>query len=239
MEQNISRQIRFLQVYAGFLTVLVAALVLLYLRKENKSPHFKEIDAERINIVEGNGLTRMVISNQELQHPGSVNGKIVAHRERPAGMIFFNDDGDECGGLVFDGNKNEANMVYSIDQYRNDQVMQLQYAEDSNSKSRLRSYGLKIWDRRDDFTLSDLLRLDDSLKSLHDTAVYQAVFRKMQAEGLIGQQRLFLGRTKSREVGLFINDDKGRPRIRIGLDSQSKVIFQVTDSNDRSIPFHP
>ena len=239
MLQNISRQIRILQIYAGFLTVLVAVLVLLYITTINKKPHFKEIDAERINIVEGNGLTRMVISNHELQHPGSVNGKIVAHRDRPAGMIFFNDEGDECGGLVFDGNKNEAGMVYSIDQYRNDQVMQLQYAEDSSSKSRVRSYGLKIWDRRDDFTLSDLLKLDDSLKSLHDTAVYRAVFLKIQSEGLIGQQRLFLGRTKSREVGLFINDDKGRPRIKIGLDSQNRVIFQAMDSNDRSIPFHP
>jgi hypothetical protein len=238
MEQAIPRQIRILQIYAGFLTVLVAVLFLLYLTKENKNTHFKEIDAERINIVEGNGLTRMVISNQELQHPGSVNGKIMAHRERPAGMIFFNDDGDECGGLVFDGNKNEASMVYSIDQFRNDQVMQLQYDEDSSSKARLRSYGLKIWDRRDDFTLSDLIKLDDSLKSLHDTAVYRAVFLKIQAEGLIGQQRLFLGRTKSREVGLFINDDRGRPKIKIGLDSQNKVIFQVLDSNYRSNSFH-
>src|ERR1700733_2745928 len=129
MEQNISRQIKILQIYAGFLTVLVAVLVLFDITTINKKPHFKEINAERINIVEGNGLTRMVISNHELQHPGSVNGKIVAHRDRPAGMIFFNDDGDECGGLVFDGNKHSASMTYSIDQYNNDQIMQLQYSQ--------------------------------------------------------------------------------------------------------------
>ena len=161
---------------------------------------------------------------------------MIAPRERPAGMIFFNDNGDECGGIVFDGNNKEANMAYSFDQYKNDQIMQLQYEQDNGTNRRMRSYGLKIWDRRDDFTLGDLIKLDDSLKRLQDTAIYRTVIKKIQSEALMGHERLFLGKNKANEVGLFIRDDKGRPRMEIGLDSLNKVVFHALDTNGHIIP---
>ena len=236
MDPKLTRQIRILQIYAGFLTIVVAALAALFFLQGDRKQHFKEIDAERINIVESNGALRMVISNQKEQHPGAIDGKMIPHRDRPAGMMFFNDNGDECGGLTFDGNKKEASMVYSIDQYKNDQVMQLQYNQDNGTSRQIRSYGLKIWDRSDALTLGDLLRVTDSLNSLHDTAIYNAAIQKMQSEGLLGVERLFLGKTKAREVGLFIRDDKGRPRIKIGLDSLNNILFQALDTNGKIIP---
>src|ERR1700735_5054213 len=123
MEKTVVRQIRFLQLYSGLLTIALLILAIVYVRKPDNIPHFKEIDAERINIVEKDGRLRMVISNQQSQHSGAIGGKEVAPRERAAGVIFFNDDGDECGGLVFDGNKQQASMVLSIDQNQNDQIM--------------------------------------------------------------------------------------------------------------------
>ena len=53
----------------------------------------------------------------------------MGERERDAGLIFFNSLGDECGGLVYDANEKESGMVYSIDQRNTDQIMQLQYLE--------------------------------------------------------------------------------------------------------------
>src|SRR5258708_1538991 len=153
MEQNLIRQIRILQIYAIFLTIVIATLVTLFFRQNtlpnptDKKQHFKEIDAERINIIDSNGSIRMGISNPNRQHPGAMNGKNFDARERPAGMIFFNDEGDECGGLVYDGNKKEAGFTYSIDQYKNDQIMQWQYDQDNSTQQRVRSYGLKMWDR--------------------------------------------------------------------------------------------
>ena len=99
MDPKLIRQIRVLQFYALFLTLVVAALALLLFLQSRRTPHFKEIDAERINIVEGDGTLRLVISNHKLQHPGRMDGKDLPRRDRPAGMIFFNDEGDECGGL--------------------------------------------------------------------------------------------------------------------------------------------
>jgi hypothetical protein len=61
---------------------------------------FDEINVKRINIIENDGTIRMVLSNKERQHPGRIDGKDIDEREREAGLLFFNDEGDECGGCV-------------------------------------------------------------------------------------------------------------------------------------------
>lgn len=58
----------------------------------------------------------------------------------------------------------------------------------------------------------------------------------MIAAGLMGYERLFLGKTMTNEIGLFIQDNKGRPRIKIGLDEQNNVIFHALDTNGLVIP---
>jgi len=121
--ENLAKQVKILKIYAIVLTVIVLAFVSYTLTLNGG--HYKELTAERINIVEKTGKLRMVISNKESQHPGRMDDKDLPKRDRPAGMIFFNDDGDEDGGLVYDGDKNGASMTYSFDQYKNDQIMQL------------------------------------------------------------------------------------------------------------------
>src|SRR6202012_5623754 len=152
-------------------------------------------------------------------------------RERPAGMIFFNNDGDEDGGFVYEGNKNGAGMVYSFDQYKNDQVMQLQYnqSNDRRGKTIGRSYGLKLWDRSDDFTLQRVIDYVDSLKKLKDTNAYKSGINKLKAEGKLGQQRFFAGKNENGEVGLFLSDSRGIPRLKIYIDKNDQPVIQTLD----------
>lgn len=233
---DLSKQVRFLKLYAIGLTIAIVILtVMLVLSMRNN--HFKEITAERINIVEPDGLLRMVISDQKNQHPGIVNGKVSASRERPAGMIFFNNDGDEDGGFVYEGNKNGAGMAYSFDQYKNDQVMQLQYNQDNDGKGKMvaRSYGLRLWDRPDDFNLAQVIDYIDSLKKLNDTSAYNAGVNKLRAAGKLGQQRFFAGKNKNGEVGLFLSDSKGISRLKIFVDKNDQPIIQTLDQNGKII----
>ena len=219
-----------LQIYAGILTIALCGMALWFFLKKGQ---FDEISTRRINILEEDGTLRMVISNEKRQHPGTVDGKILSPRQRSAGMIFFNNDGNECGGLLFDGSRDEAGMVYSVDQYKNDQVMQLQYDEDHKERVPLRSYGLKMWDRSDLMTVGDVLKWDDSLKRNGDTAFYRKKFDSLSSEGLLGQERLFLGKNRSQQVGLFIKDRVGRPRIEIGVDSVNNILFKFFDKGER------
>jgi hypothetical protein len=183
---HLAKQVRVLKIYAALLTLVVLAFIAYTVTANNG--RFKEITAERVNIVEHSGKLRMVISNKERQHPGIMDNKTFPQRDRPAGMIFFNDVGDECGGLVYDGDKKSASMTYSIDQWKNDQVMQLQYAQDNTGGGPVKSYGLKLWDRSDNFTLMKVIAYDDSLKKLHDANAYGAGFKKLKDAGLLSRK---------------------------------------------------
>jgi hypothetical protein len=158
------------------------------------------------------------ISTQERQSPGMVNGKEVAARDRPPGIIFFNTDGDECGGLVYDGDKKSAGLVFSVDQYKQDQIMQLQYQQDAAD----RHYGLKIYDRPNNFTIGDLLNKIDSLKKLNNAPAYERGIEDLKKEGRIGADRMFVGKAADGDVGVFINDSKGTPRIKLYVDRTGK-----------------
>jgi len=237
MDQQLNKQIKFLKIYSAVLTLFLTAGLLLAFTYINKTPSFKEINVERINVIERSGKLKMVISNDELQHPGIIDGKTLPKRKRPSGIIFFNTDGDECGGLVYDGTKKEAGMVLSIDKYKNDQIMQLQYSQTGDKVNPLSNYGLKIWDRPDNFTLGQLIAADDSLKKLNDTSAYNAGIKKLKAQGLLAQDRLFIGKNNKNQVGLFIKDKKGLPRINLYVDDNNQVIMQALNEKGEAIPF--
>ncbi|HXN96291.1 MAG TPA: hypothetical protein VN879_17415, partial [Candidatus Acidoferrales bacterium] len=68
----------------------------------SKKASFDEISVRRINIVEPDGTTRMILSNKT-----DAPGLIIRRKEYPhpdrksAGVIFFDDEGTENGGLIF------------------------------------------------------------------------------------------------------------------------------------------
>jgi hypothetical protein len=230
---HLAKQVKILKIYAIMLTVILLAFIGYTLT--SNSGHYKELTAERINIVEKTGKIRMVISNKELQHPGRMDDKDLPKRDRPAGMIFFNDEGDEDGGLVYDGDKNGASMTYSFDQYKNDQIMQLQYEQENGKGKAVRSYGLKLWDRNEAFTLSKQLTYFDSLEKLKaDTTAYNNGVKKFRDAGYT-HQRFFAGKNAKGEVGLFLNDANGKPRLNIYINKQNQPVIETLDENGRVI----
>lgn len=236
MNDKILRELRILKVYSLTLTVALVAVTVMSFSGRIEKQAFTEIDVERINVIEKDGTIKMVISNQKRQHPGMIDGKLFPERQREAGMIFFNTEGDECGGLVYDGDKQGGGMALSFDQYKNDQVMQMTYTENLISGQRERSYGLKLWDRSEAFPLNRQIALLDSLKQLNDSAIYKREIQKIVDKGLIGQQRLFMGKTKEQNVGLFINDEKGRPRIKLYVDNKGNPAIEFLDANGKKVP---
>src|SRR5215469_6845215 len=66
-----------------------------------------QIRVQRIDIVEPDGTLRMVISNKARLPGVIVKGREQPPEDRPqAGMLFYNDEGSENGGLIFGGHKN-------------------------------------------------------------------------------------------------------------------------------------
>ncbi|RAJ76578.1 hypothetical protein CLV59_10897 [Chitinophaga dinghuensis] len=221
--EKIMREFRFLKMYALLLTALLTGFLFMAFRTDFGNQRFTEIDVERINIIEKDGTLKMVISNGERQHPGLVEGKMLPTRKRNPGILFFNSAGEECGGLGGDASKDGgADMALSFDQFRNDQIMQLQYQETANANPRARSYGLKLWDRNDAFPLSRTMALVDSIQKIADADEQLKAFNHLRNSNKWGAERMFVGKTQQSEVGLFIRDEKGKPRIKIYLDKENR-----------------
>lgn len=232
--EKLIREVRILKIYAVSLTVLCVLFFFLAFKTRNTKQHFEEIDVERINIVEKDGKLKMVLSNKKRQHPGMVNNKSMNPREREAGLIFFNELGDECGGLVYGADENGSGMVYSVDQRKTDQIMQLQYSEGTGDKKN-RTYGLKLWDRPDDFPLEEIIKFEDSLKRLNDPAASKRAYAKLRAEGKLTTERFFAGKATNGDVGLFIKDTNGRIRLKVYIDKNNQTHIEKLDESGQVV----
>ena len=131
---------KILVVYSTVLTTSLAAFTLAGAAAA-KVQRFDEIDVHRLNVREPDGTLRMVISNHA-RLPGVIaRGKESPPVDRPyAGMLFYNDEGSENGGLVFGGHRNpdgevvDAGVALSFDRYgASSQFVQLAGVQDSKN----------------------------------------------------------------------------------------------------------
>jgi hypothetical protein len=121
----------------SMVATLVLAVAFLSGSALRKSQVFDEIQVHRIDVVEPDGTLRMVISNKA-QLPGViVKGKERSPSDRPqAGMLFYNEEGSETGGLIFGGHKNANGQVenccgsLSFDRYGANEIVQLAGVDD-------------------------------------------------------------------------------------------------------------
>src|SRR5688500_4214276 len=166
MKITIRRQLRALQAYAALSFAVTAFVSLTAFTQQNNTQRIDELTVQRLNVVDANGTLRLVLSNKDKMHPGVMDG-VTINRPRPvAGMLFFNDEGDEVGGLTYTGtddpspealakgdNGRRANAGIMFDQLKQDQTIGISYGEDKGQ----RRAGLEVWDRSEQ-PLSDLIR---------------------------------------------------------------------------------
>ncbi len=109
--------------YAAVMTLTAAWLALTGVAAPAR---FTTTDVQRINVREPDGTPRLAISNHALIPGIIVGAKEYPHPNRPeAGMIFYNDQWIENGGLVFDGGLKNGKPTnggsFTFDRYRQDQ----------------------------------------------------------------------------------------------------------------------
>src|SRR3954469_5470717 len=107
MRQSVRRQLRILRIYAVVNSVVLAVLATAAFRQPSPQK-FDQLTAQRIDIVDADGTLRMVISNKDRMHPGVIDGKTIDRPRPVAGMLFFNDEGDEVGGLTYTGRESNG-----------------------------------------------------------------------------------------------------------------------------------
>lgn len=189
---------------------------------------FTTIDVQRINVREPDGTLRMTISNHALV-PGIIVGKKeYPHPNRPdAGMIFFNDEGIENGGLAFNGGMKDGKPTngggLTFDRYKQDQTLQLVSEEDGKD----RRVGFAINDRPD-----QPLDFEAAMRISHlppgpeqDAAIKKA--------GADRAQRVWLGRATDGKVALILGDPQGHPRLMLAVGNDGTPGIDLLDASGK------
>jgi hypothetical protein len=226
METKLQRDVRFLKAYSIVITLLLAVIAFSAISHANQKTKFEEIDVERINIVEKDGALKLVLSNSERQHPGIVDGKTLS-RKRPAGMLFFNEKGDECGGLSFNGDQKDgkasAGALLAFDRFRQDQTVGIQYGE-SNGQYYA---GLRVWDRSDT-SLGPVIDKLAAIEKMSEGPAKTAAMKELR-ETAGGAERVMVGRDREQAAVIRLSDAKGRPRIKLSVDAAGVPKLEFLD----------
>jgi hypothetical protein len=233
MDTAIRRELRLLKGYALLMTALLGAISLSAFRRASEPTKFEEINVERINVVEPDGKLRLVISNRARSIGPIYKGKPFGYPggNRP-GMIFFNDEGTENGGLTFNGRreadgKYQSSLGMSFDQFDQDQVVVLQYVDNNGT----RRMGLTVGDRANR-NIYDLVQARDSLMRMTDTVQRAAALRELMAprDGVpLYAERVYVGRDRSKAAVINLSDPQGRPRLRLVVDSLGAPRLEFLD----------
>src|SRR2546426_6655110 len=168
MFQRMWKEIRRLK---GCVLLLASMFVMLWFagftQKATKQ-RFDEIDVERLNIVQPDGRYCFVLTNGA-RAPGAIIGEKEIKRSNSsnvASIVFYNEEGDENGGLITAGRMKEDGTYYGssrlvFDRFRRDETLAFQYYEDA-----IGGYsGILLQDTPDMFT-SEWLEGNETIRAM-------------------------------------------------------------------------
>ena len=218
-----------LKTYTILSTTITGVLAIAAFSRTSAKPRFAEIDVERINIVEADGRVRLTISNAE-RSPGWVfHGTVVPGRPKEAGMIFYNDEGEENGGLIFGGKKVDGKAAsfghLSFDQYDQDQDMSLDYQEEGG----LRKAGIGFFDRPNT-PIMEQVNQQKAIAARPDGPGKDSAIQALRAGYA---NRLFVGRDKQKTAIVQLSDASNRPRLRLTVDSAGVAAVEFLDESGK------
>jgi hypothetical protein len=236
MRHSLRRQFLFLRAYAissSLILIVLAAAAFRQGAAAQKS--MGEITVERINVVDANGTLRMVLAGKDRMHPGVMDG-VTIDRPRPvAGMLFFNDEGDEVGGLTYTGTvangRGRANAGLMFDQLKQDQTIGISYNE-SNGQ---RSAGFQVWDRSDTVRLSELIAKLNAANKIPAGAERDKAIADIRSTAPAGPRRIFMGKAQDRSATLVLADAAGKPRLTLTVDATGNPRIEFLDDAGKVI----
>ena len=224
----------FLRLYVVISSLALVVLSTAAFRQAVKPQNLGEITVERINVVDANGTLRLVIANKDRMHPGVMDGKVIDRPRPVAGLLFFNDEGDEVGGLTITGQQRDgvrrANAGLMFDQLKQDQTIGLTYAEGNGQ----RTAGLQVWDRSDR-PLSELIEQLNAANRIADDGEREAAIRKVREAAPAGPRRVFVGKNAERAASVSLADANGKPRLTLTVDASGNPRIEFLDENGKIV----
>ncbi len=236
-------QIRVLQISVLVLFATTGFLLINSYKPILPRHKFVVIDAERINIRERDGTLKAVLSNARGFSEGQrAQGSAGA---RFSGLMFYNEEGQEAGGLVYFGKVipggQDAEVGLTMDQFRQDQNVYLHHEQHKDSEGVRIADGLSVNSRPDWTNAKEEYRTYDALGSLPQAQQEELRLQSLKV-GKISTGRLFLGVKRGSkgnvpydDGGLFIKNRWGRTVIKLYVDYENRPHFEVYDPLGESL----
>lgn len=194
---------------------------------------FAEIDVERINVITAEGKPEIVLANRARLPAPVLNGKTLESKRSMPGLIFYNAQGDENGGFVFDGKlgangKPEAGMHFSMDRFGGDQQLALGHYESGGTMES----GLKVFDRG---LAKDYRPLWEAYEKAAPGPEKEALLQRWKGAGGAQTSRLFVGKTRGQSSAVILADNQGKPRIMMTVAPDGKPALVFMDEAGKEI----
>ncbi len=239
----------------GLINILL--LSFLFLSYTSKIQKFEEIDVERINIVESDGTLKLALFNSSKLRRG-LDGDKRQGTGTISGMFFYNEEGYEAGGLVFDGKKiidgQKSGIGLMFDGYRQDQTIALQHNENKDSITSYYESGLRIMSRPD---RSDVKEEYDFYKLKYpetfgdkntprlSTAVIDSIDMELARQYKVAKQRIYLGSVRGNtgdgwfdNSGIYIKNKYGKDMIKIYVDKDNNPKIEILDTLGQVVKYN-
>lgn len=222
-----------LGIYAAVLTVAFGALLLMGARAPGAAD-FDTINVHRINVREPDGTLRMVISDKS-QFPGWImHGKEYAHPRPRAGMLFYDDEGTEQGGLIFSGHKGadgkgDSGLSLTFDRYDEDQQLQLiGVDQDGHTYA-----GMQVSDVSD-VPMQQVIAEAQKIASMPDGAEKDRLKAQL-AKDRATAPRYFAGKSGSGNSAVMLEDSAGNPRLALMVTPDGKASIEFLSADGKVV----
>ena len=253
-------QMKLSQNYQQGLMVILIVLNITFLIQSFRSPNrlekFEEIDVERINIVEADGTLKLAIFNSARLTRG-LDGDKRQGTGTISGMLFYNEEGYEAGGLVFNGKKIEggqnAGIGLTMDGYRQDQTMSMQHNERKDSLTSYYSDFVQISSRPDRADVKEEYdfyklkypdRFGDKDTPRLPESVLDSIELELSKQYKVAQHRIFLGTSRGDRgdgwfdnSGLYIKNKYGKDMIKIYVDKDNIPRIEILDTLGQKVKY--
>ena len=218
---------QFLRLHAVLSTLALVFLFTTGASDAPKSAVFDKITVRQIDVVDSVDRVRVQLA-----------GEYGPRRTDLSGLLFHNEDGNEAGGLVYSGKKDEngvinAGAILTFDQYGEDQIMSIQYAHRGDVKRT----GMTISDRPDEMgeNLAAFYRAFAAAKTPEEQArLRREVLPTIPREELPAS-RLYFGRTQDNASTINLYDPQGRVRLKMEVNEDGVPRIEFFDAQGESI----
>jgi len=239
------------------LLIVTNVISLIYFFKKEKETRFEEITVERINVVEEDGTLKLALFNSK-----RLGGGLDADKRQGAGtvsgLLFYNEEGHETGGLLYDGKEisggQKSGIGLMFDGYRQDQTIAIQHNERKDSTLSYYEDGLQIMSRPDradvreeyDFyALKYPERFGDEDTPKLSQEKIDSIEMKLAKDYKVAKQRIYLGHKRGNtgegwfdQSGLFIKNKYGKNMIKIYVDNNNVPRFEVLDTLGNTVKYN-